>query len=181
MEEYSRNMTSPLIEGHGLSLRPMLLTERRKFFRWAVNSDATSWWYGDLYGDQVPGYEAFRVDWSDDYFDVTKPEAGQCFMITADGKEIGQINYNPISKADRSTDMDILIASKEYYGKGIGSAAISLLSDWILSEMQVSRIRIEVVRQNTRAFRSYEKAGFNWIYTYILNQIEWKVLEKLPA
>lgn len=169
------------IEGNGVTLRPMKLVERPKFYQWAVNSDATSWWYGDLYGDQVPGVDAFRLDWSDEYFDLHNLEAGQCFAIISEGVEIGQINYNRISPADRTTDMDVLIADKGFYGRGIGSIAISLLSEWLFRELSVSRIRIEVVKQNIRAFKSYQKAGFCWIYTYILNQIEWQVMEKLPV
>lgn len=171
--------TNAVLQGKRISLRPMLLSERRKFFRWATHSDATDWWYGDLYGDDIPGYEGFKLDWSEAYFDLKKPEQGQCYVILFQGEEVGQINYNPISRADRATEMDILIANKKFYGKGIGSDAIRLLSCYLFEALQVSRIRIEVVRQNERAFHAYQKAGFKWLYTYILNGIEWRVMEQI--
>ncbi len=166
-----------VLQGKRISLRPMLLSERRKFFRWATHSDATDWWYGERYGDEIPGYEGFKLDWSEAYFDLQKPEHGQCFIILFQGEEVGQINYNPISRADRATEMDILISDKKFYGKGIGSDAIRLLSSYLLETLQVSRVRIEVVRQNERAFHAYQKAGYKWLYTYVLNGIEWRVME----
>lgn len=166
-----------VLQGKRVSLRPMLLSERRKFFRWATHSDATEWWYGERYGDEIPGYEGFKLDWSEGYFDLQKPDQGQCYVILFQGEEVGQINYNPISRADRATEMDILISDKKFYGKGIGSDAIRLLSSYLFEELEVSRIRIEVVRQNERAFHAYQKAGYKWLYTYVLNSIEWRVME----
>lgn len=168
-----------VLQGKRISLRPMLLSERRKFFRWATHSDATDWWYGERYGDEIPGYEGFKLDWSEAYFDLQKPGHGQCFIILFQGEEVGQINYNPISRADRATEMDILIADKNFYGKGIGSDSIRLLSSYLFEALQVSRIRIEVIRQNERAYHAYQKAGFQWVYTYVLNGIEWRVMEQI--
>lgn len=169
-----------VLQGKRVCLRPMLLSERRKFFRWATHSDATVWWYGELYGDEIPEYEGFKLDWSDDYFNPVKLEKGQCYVIVYKGTEVGQINYNPINRLDRATEMDILIIDKKYYGKGIGSDSIRLLSTYLFEAQEVNRIKIEVVRQNERAFHAYRKAGYSWIYTYILNGIEWKVMELLP-
>lgn len=177
MKSQLANRTEAVLQGQRISLRPMLLSERRKFFRWATHSDATDWWYGERYGDEIPGYEGFKLDWSEAYFDLQKPEHGQCFIILFQGEEVGQINYNPINRADRATEMDILIADKKNYGKGIGSGAIRLLCNYLFEVLNVSRVRIEVLRQNERAFYSYQKGGFRWTYTYILNGIEWRVME----
>ncbi len=168
-----------VLQGKRVCLRPMLLSERRKFFRWATHSDATPWWYGELYGDEVPGYEGFKLDWSDDYFDLSQPERGQCYVIDYEGVEVGQINYNPIHRLDRTTEMDILIADKKYYGKRIGSDSIRLLSSYLFEALEVDRIKIEVIRQNERAFHAYQKVGFKWIYTYVLNGIEWRIMEQI--
>lgn len=179
MKSQDVNIPQVVLRGQRVALRPMLLAEREKFFRWATHSDATEWWYGEMYGDQVPGYEGFKLDWADNYFDINNPDEGQSFVILFEGQEVGQINYNPINPADRSTEMDILIASKKHYGQGIGSDAIRLLCSYLFETLEVSRVRIEVVRQNERAFFSYQKAGFQWVYTYILNGIEWRVMEQI--
>ncbi len=169
-----------MIEGNRVILRPMVLKERPKFYRWATQSEATQWWYGDLYGDDVPGYEVFKLEWTEDYFTDEFPERGRCFVIVYEGKEVGQINYNEILPADKSTELDILIPSNQFTGQGIGTDAINTLSRWLFANQNVTRIRVEVVRQNIRAQKAYAKAGYQWIYTYILNGIEWHVMERLP-
>ena len=118
------------------------------------------------------------MDWSDSYFDDLNPDSGRCFVIINAGDEVGQVNYNEIHPADRSTEMDILIPRVSHTSQGIGTEAIDVLATWLFTALAVSRIRIEVVRQNERAYRAYEKSGFSWIYTYILNGIEWRVMER---
>lgn len=171
-----------MLAGERVQLRPMCLPERKLFFRWATRSDATPWWYGERYGDSVPGYEAFKVDWHDAYFTDGQPEKGRAFKIMYLDEAIGQINYNEIHPADLSTEMDILIAANQHHGLGLGTDAIRTLTRYLFESLHVSRVRVEVIPQNIPAIRAYEKAGYRRIYTYILNGIEWRVLEMLnPA
>ncbi len=168
-----------MLHGSRIVLRPMTLRERRTFFQWATQSDATEWWYGSRYGDEIPSYEVFKLDWERHYFEDGHPDMGRCYSILVQDRAIGQVNYNPIHQADRSTEMDILIAHDRDKGHGYGSEAIRLLAGYLFEELEVSRIRIEVIAQNPRAIHSYARAGFQVIYTYILNGIEWRVMERL--
>ncbi|MDX2287098.1 MAG: GNAT family N-acetyltransferase [Bacteroidia bacterium] len=168
-----------ILHGEHIFLRPMTIRERYLFFRWATRSDAAPFWYGDLYGDEPPSYFAFKADWQDYYFDGSRPEKGRCFAIMLAGKPIGQINYNEIENSDRSTELDILIASALHQGLGYGTEAIRLLTEYLFREMGVRRCRIEVVSRNPRAVRAYEKAGYRHSYSYIREGITWLVMEEL--
>jgi RimJ/RimL family protein N-acetyltransferase len=167
------------IAGNRIRLRPLTLRERPRFFSWATRSDATPFWYGELYGDDVPSYVVFKLEWPDYYFTGAKPQKGRCFAIEVGGKPIGQINYNEIHRYDRSAELDILIAHHQYQGKGYGTEAIQLLTHYLFTEMAVRRCRIEVISANPRAIRAYEKAGYQHTYTYIRAGIEWHVMETL--
>lgn len=168
------------LAGKHVHLRPLTLKERPKFFRWATQSDATPFWYGELYGDQIPSYVVFKHEWPDYYFDGSQPQKGRSFAIEVAGELIGQINYNEIHTEDQSVELDILIARSDYHGLGYGSDAIRVLTHYLFSKMGIRRCRIEVVAQNPKAYYAYLKAGFVHRYTYIRENIEWKVLEKLP-
>jgi len=165
------------LEGKRITLRPMMLRERSQFFNWATRSDATPFWYGELYGDEVPSYVVFKVEWPDYYFTGSHPQKGRCFVIERERVPIGQINYNSIDAVDHSTELDILIADHKNQGQGLGTEAIRLLTGYLFREMSVRRCRIEVISRNPRAIRAYEKAGYAYTYTYIREGIEWLVME----
>ena len=168
-----------LLKGEHISLRPLSLKERPVFFRWATQSDATPYWYGELYGDDVPSYVVFKLEWPDHYFDGSRPLAGRCFAILLADRPIGQINYNQVSRADMTVELDIIIARQADQGHGYGTEAIRLLTQYLFRDMQVRRCRIEVVSRNPRAYHAYLKAGFSPTYTYLRQGIEWHVMECL--
>ncbi len=167
------------LAGNQVLLRPMTLRERPKFFQWATRSDATPFWYGELSGDEVPSYVVFRTEWPDYYFTGSQPSKGRCFMIEYQSVPIGQINYNQINQDDLSTELDILIANHQHQGQGLGTEAIQLLTQYLFDHMKVRRCRIEVISQNPRAIRAYEKAGYQHTYAYIREGISWNVMEIL--
>ncbi len=167
------------LEGNLIRLRPLALRERPRFFNWATKSAATQFWYGELYGDDIPSYVVFKLEWPDYYFTGEKPEKGRCFAIEHQGQPIGQVNYNEIHRYDRSTELDIIIARQEHHGHGYGTEAIQLLTHYLFTQMAVRRCRVEAVPANPRAIRAYEKAGYQRSYTYIRGGIEWHVMETL--
>lgn len=166
------------LTGTNIALRPMTLRERQVFFRWATQSDATPWWYGPLYGDDIPSYIVFKAEWPDYYFDGSRPSRGRCFAIMYQGKAIGQINYNQI-ESDGTTELDVLIASSKHQGRGLGTDAICTLTRYLFEEKKLRRCRVEVVGGNPRAARAYEKAGFVLTYAYVREGILWHVMELL--
>ncbi len=52
-----------ILQGGKVVLRPMTVEEIPIFYQWATQSDSTSFWYGELYGDGIPTYEEFTQDW----------------------------------------------------------------------------------------------------------------------
>ncbi|MEL6254831.1 MAG: GNAT family N-acetyltransferase [Bacteroidota bacterium] len=172
-----RGIAIMILKGPHIELRPLSLKERYKFFLMATESDSTPFWYGDLYGDTIPSYTIFKHEWPDRYFKDDEPKKGRCFGIYLGEDLIGQVNYNEIDLVEQRSDMDIIIGQSCHHGKGYGTEAIRLLSDHLFEQMSLKICVIEVLSQNPRAFRAYQKAGFIWAYTYVNDGIEWRVME----
>jgi RimJ/RimL family protein N-acetyltransferase len=153
-----------MIRGELVSLRPLTLEDKELFFQWATNSDATPFWYGDIFNEPVPDRNKFFDDFPDYYFTGDEPLKGRSYAIVLNrtGEDIGQVNYQPdqYEKSGEAFDLDILIASKKNMEKGYGTRAISLLIDYLRRELGLKRFTVYTHPTNQRAIRSYEKAGF---------------------
>ncbi|MBM3412027.1 MAG: GNAT family N-acetyltransferase [Bacteroidetes bacterium] len=149
-----------ILEGEKVQLRPTSVEEIPIFFKFATDSHATPYWYGDLYGDKIPTYDEFIADWKRYYFDGSAPELGRSFLIIVDGNPVGQVNYNDINRTDNSVELDIIIADDNNKGKGLGSDALKTLVKYLFQEMNIKVCCIDAIATNPRAIRAYEKAGF---------------------
>ena len=156
-----------IIRGEKIVLRPMTVDEISVFYQWATQSEATPFWYGELYGDHVPTYEEFIRDWKGYYFDGSAPEQGRCFIILVGNKAIGQINYNEVNRENNSVELDIIIAEDVDKNKGYGTDALKTLVKYLFQNMNIQLCWIEAVTKNLRAIRAYEKAGFKTTKTFI--------------
>jgi len=146
-----------------IQLNKIALCNKEKFYQWATNSDATPYWYGSLYGDNIPTREELFEDYDADYFNEKKPCEKGVFAIKplSEDREIGVVNYQvEWISSKKYYDIDILIASDQDKNKGYGSAALSSLVRKLNVECNAEYFMIHVHSENTRAQKAYEKAGF---------------------
>lgn len=88
---------------------------------------------------------------------------GTLFAIEADGKFIGQCGlygFDDFRGVAHRCDLGIAIGDKEYWGRGYGREALSLLVDYAFTHWNVQRVGLQVNATNERALRSYRSAGF---------------------
>ena len=78
----------------------------------------------------------------------------------ADDKPIGSVYYRDIDNHNRSAEYGIFIGEESARGKGLGTETAKLFTDFGFAELQLHRISLRVLAENTAARRSYEKAGF---------------------
>ena len=104
--------------------------------------------------------KAFFNDWKDYFFDINKPEQGQCFWIKTDDKKIGVVCYSEFDKQNKKTELDIILGDKEDLGKGYGVDAIKALIKYLFMNFNLNKIWIEARGNNPRAIKAYQKAGF---------------------
>jgi RimJ/RimL family protein N-acetyltransferase len=166
-----------IIRGEKVTLRRMTADWIPLFYRWATESEATPFWYGEMVGEPVPTCEHFKRDFPPHYFDGSQPEKGRSFIIMVGRRAIGEINYNEIDRKHNSVDLDIIIAEDRDKGRGYGSDAVKTLARYLFREMHIEVCRVETVLSNPRAIRAYEKAGFKQAERYQEKGIEWVRLE----
>ena len=79
---------------------------------------------------------------------------------TLDGKLIGNLGLMNLNWTSRKVEIGVVIGEKEYWSKGYGSEAISLVLSFLFEEWDVNRVELFVDSRNERAIRCYERCGF---------------------
>jgi len=76
---------------------------------------------------------------------------------------IGNCGYMNIDNLNQTADAGIFIGDKNYWNRGYGTEALSLLADYGFKALNLHNIFLKVYSFNKRAIRSYEKVGFKII------------------
>ncbi len=151
-----------IASGTKVSLRRARLAERPRVHEWLINSDlSANMLGGSLYPDRpAPPPELFEQEFSDHYFNGTRPYSGRSFIIEADGEDVGCISHGPIDLVNDVTELDIWLAERRVAGRGFGSEALIVLADWLQARYGVNRFLIRPSRRNVKALRAMRRAGF---------------------
>lgn len=97
------------------------------------------------------------------------------YVIYLEGEPIGDcVIYNP---EHDEVEFGINMAPG-YRGKGYGSEAAKILSDYCLSVLGFSRVHLKVLPYNDRAIKSYEKARFNRCGKIVVDTVEFIKMER---
>lgn len=73
---------------------------------------------------------------------------------------IGNIALEQLDYKNGSAELGIFIGDEENLGKGYGSEAIKLLTNYGFQELRLHTIYLTVLDNNPRAKKAYEKCGF---------------------
>lgn len=73
---------------------------------------------------------------------------------------IGNVGLHRIDWKNRTAVFGIALGEKAYWGQGFGTDATRTILRFAFEELNLHRVELEVFDFNTRAIRSYEKAGF---------------------
>lgn len=82
------------------------------------------------------------------------------FGIEASGKLIGTVGIHRINWTSRNGYLGIAIFDKDFWNRGIGTEATSLILKYAFEYLNLHKILLEVYEYNKRAIRVYEKLGF---------------------
>jgi len=103
------------------------------------------------------------MEWLEAAFDrqhQSKEDPAAWFAIEADAKYIGKCGLRNFRQADRTCDLGIEIGDKDYWGKGYGREAITLLLDYAFRLRNVRKVSLATGNHNERAIRAYLGCGF---------------------
>ncbi len=82
------------------------------------------------------------------------------FLVDEAGRHIGNIKLGPINFTHSRADIGILIGEKAFWGKGLATEAVALLSRYGLTELGLTRLYAGCYESNTGSRKAFEKAGF---------------------
>jgi RimJ/RimL family protein N-acetyltransferase len=151
-----------LIRGQRVTLRPALLQDREKVYRWMAESDVTPLMMGppDFPDAPVPSFEQFCADYGDAFFTGAGDGKGRSYIIMVPGDAVGHINYDNVSQDDALVELDVWMASLAYCRHGYGPDALAALSGYLRESYGFRRFLVRPSRRNFRAIAAYQRAGF---------------------
>lgn len=88
------------------------------------------------------------------------------FVIYDGETAVGSVYLRDIDRSNQKCEYGIFIGDDSCRGKGIGTAAAKLALAYAFEELQMNRVYLRVFADNTRAIKSYEKAGFRYEGTF---------------
>jgi RimJ/RimL family protein N-acetyltransferase len=94
---------------------------------------------------------------------LTKPQANDkvfAIEMIEGGLYLGNVGLHRISWEDRRATFGIFIGEKAYWGKGYGTDATRAIVRFAFDQMNLNRIDLQVLADNERGIRCYEKVGF---------------------
>ncbi|MCL6601175.1 MAG: GNAT family N-acetyltransferase [Alicyclobacillus macrosporangiidus] len=108
-------------------------------------------------------------------------------ILHCDGKEIGYVQFYLLSDAKKSDlgldptkvvyGMDQFIGEPDYWNRGVGTTLVKSMADYLRNKLGADHVIMDPQAWNTRAMRSYEKAGFRkfrWLPKHELHEGEWR-------
>ena len=134
-------------------------------FKWLTNDTVLEYYEGRdvrftmetlsaLYLEEIP--DGFRVIF--EYLGIPVGY-GQAYRL------IGEMfdEYDYPDKGQTVFAMDQFIGEPEYWNRGIGTSFLKLMADYLKEQKSADRILLDPHKNNFRAIRAYEKAGFRII------------------
>ena len=80
---------------------------------------------------------------------------------TEEGLHLGNVGLHSLDWTNRKAELGIVIAEKEYWGRGYGTDAVPSVLDFAFNAMNLHCTHLSVLEFNRRAIRCYEKGVFH--------------------
>ena len=139
--------------GEKVYISPMNMEDAEIYTKWLNNANITQ--YLSIHNAlvSIPGEK--------DYIEnFTKEEFHMCIVKKENDELIGNIALEHIDYKNGLGELGVFIGEEENCGKGYGTEAIKLLTDYAFKELRLHNIYLRVYDLNDRAQKAYEKCGF---------------------
>lgn len=147
--------------GDKVVLRPMIEDDWDLLLQW--NSDPEVLYYTE--GDDVSAYSLEQVQQI--YRGVS--QRAFCFIIQFEGQAIGEcwlqeMNLERVLRRHPGQDcrrIDLMIGDKAFWGRGIGTQVIRLLTDFAFERAGADRVfGCDIADYNVASLKAFQKAGY---------------------
>lgn len=145
------------IEGERIYLREVRLSDvNENYYRW-LNDPEVNQYLETRYTPQ--SIENIRR-----YVEGMDGKADEIFLaicLKDNDEHIGNIKLGRINWIHRFADISLLIGEKSYWGKGIATEAIVVLSRFAFSDLNLHKVRAGCYSKNVGSAKAFVKAGFS--------------------
>ena len=77
---------------------------------------------------------------------------------------IGNIKLGDIHPVHKYADIGLIIGNKNYWGKGIGTEAIKLVSQYAFENLNLMKVIAGIYENNVGSIKAFKKCGFKEAY-----------------
>lgn len=141
-----------VIEGQGVILRTVRRDDLEMMQKWSEDGELIKY-----LGDKLSRWR----DADERYGSLLRDRRRRVLAIeTRDGILIGDIELMDITWRTGSAELKICIGERNYWNRGLGTAAVRALLEHAFTRLNLQRIHLRVYANNQRAIRCYEKCGF---------------------
>jgi diamine N-acetyltransferase len=107
--------------------------------------------------------EAMEADYDKHHKELARDSAAFAVYERATLRPIGKAGLSHVNHMHRTAEFGIVIGEPDCLGKGFGTEATRLVLDYAFTALGLHNVFLRVFAYNTRAIRSYERAGFKEI------------------
>lgn len=147
-------MSAPTLYGRRVTLRPPQLSDAADRLRCGRNPE-----YVRMVGGDPSIIHPLTPQDAHDWVTHCLAEA-HGWIIEAEGRCIGAARLHSLNETDHRARYAIGIFDPAFWGKGYGSEATDLALGYAFDILQLHRVDLRVLTQNTRAIACYAKCGF---------------------
>jgi RimJ/RimL family protein N-acetyltransferase len=146
----------PRITAERVYLRPAERDDLPRFVRWFADAEVAR---------HLAARAPFSLAMEEKWFEGMLERQGKTdYLFVAclltDGRPLGTVGLHGLDLENGNAEFGIAIGEKDEWDKGYGTEALQAICDFGFGALRLERIDLHVYADNTRAQRSYEKAGF---------------------
>ena len=142
------------MQGKLVRLRAYEKADADALFRWFSDEEVTRWLGPPNFPSRAQQEKFIELA-------AAGGDDAKYFAIeTLDGKLVGDTGIRKIEWKSRNAAFFITIGEKQLWGKGLGTDALRVVSRLAFDKMNLNRLWLTAIADNSRAIRCYEKCGF---------------------
>lgn len=158
MEEESKvgEHESPFLLGERIYLREVRAADVNAAYRsWLNDAEVNQYLETRFVPRSIENITAYVRD-----LDGRPESVFLAICLEATGVHIGNIKVGPINWIHRFADVSLFIGEKSQWGRGLGSEAIALVTQFAFDELNLNRLQAGCYSSNLGSSRAFEKCGF---------------------
>ena len=148
-------MDTPILKGEQIFLRRLTEEDASEdYVRWMNDPAINQYLESKYYTHTIESTKAFLRSVTND----NNYQFGIFDIVT--GKHIGNIKLGSINNHDKSADVGFLIGEKSYWGRGIATEAIALVTDFAFKTLNLHKVWGGAYSPNVGSMKAFLKNGF---------------------